>query len=88
MRRHLAGAVAGQMVCKCKNPNFVSIAAEPLGAACAPLVCTEAMPAAALRVLLLQLAAAMQLHGLAIDEEAVVAKLLPDLRRAKADRRG
>ena len=37
------------------DPNIVSIAADRLGAACAPLVCTDGMPAAAQRVLLKQL---------------------------------
>jgi len=50
----------------CENPAVVAIAAERLGAASAPLVCTSGMPAAAQRVLLTQLAAsgvAMCYHG-------------------------
>ena len=39
----------------CENPNIVSIAADRLGERCAPLVCTEGMPAAAQRALLSQL---------------------------------
>lgn len=42
----------------CENPNIVAIAADRLGDRCAPLVCTDGMPAAAQRVLLAQLAAA------------------------------
>jgi uncharacterized protein (TIGR02679 family) len=50
----------------CENPNIVAIAADQWGAACAPLVCTEGMPAAAQRVLLTQLAgagASLRYHG-------------------------
>jgi uncharacterized protein (TIGR02679 family) len=43
----------------CENPNLVAIAADRLGAACAPLVCTDGMPSASQRTLLSQLAA----HG-------------------------
>jgi uncharacterized protein (TIGR02679 family) len=39
----------------CENPNIVAIAADQLGSRCAPLVCTEGMPAAAQRTLLTQL---------------------------------
>ena len=39
----------------CENPNVVAIAADRLGTRCAPLVCTEGMPAAAQRTLLTQL---------------------------------
>jgi uncharacterized protein (TIGR02679 family) len=39
----------------CENPNIVAIAADRLGPRCAPLVCTEGMPAAAQRTLLTQL---------------------------------
>jgi uncharacterized protein (TIGR02679 family) len=55
--------LAGCRIFVCENPNIVAIAADSLGAACAPLVCTDGMPAAAQRVLLDQLAAAgAQLH--------------------------
>jgi len=55
--------LAGCPVFVCENPSIVAIAADSLGAACAPLVCTEGMPAAAQRALLDQLAAAgAQLH--------------------------
>lgn len=48
-------AVSGVTVFVCENPNLVAIAADRLGAACAPLVCTDGMPAAAQRTLLTQL---------------------------------
>jgi uncharacterized protein (TIGR02679 family) len=51
-------AVAGRTVYVCENPNLVAIAADRLGERCAPLVCTDGMPAAAQRTLLLQLAEA------------------------------
>lgn len=50
----------------CENPNLLAIAADHLGARCAPLVCTEGMPAAAQRSLLTQLGqagAALRYHG-------------------------
>jgi uncharacterized protein (TIGR02679 family) len=50
----------------CENPNLVAIAADCLGARCAPLVCTDGMPAAAQRTLLDQLAgvgARLHYHG-------------------------
>jgi uncharacterized protein (TIGR02679 family) len=58
--------VAGRDVFVCENPNLVAIAAQHLGARCAPLVCTDGMPAAAQRTLLAQLAAAgarLRYHG-------------------------
>lgn len=58
--------VADQIIYVCENPNIVSIAADQLGAACAPLVCTDGMPAAAQRVLLKQLSdagAKLLYHG-------------------------
>ncbi|CAN5664066.1 hypothetical protein BH11PSE8_BH11PSE8_25380 [soil metagenome] len=58
--------VAGLTVYVCENPNLVAIAADQLGARCAPLVCTEGMPAAAQRVLLHQLRASgavLAYHG-------------------------
>lgn len=58
--------VADQVVYVCENPNIVSIAADRLGTACAPLVCTDGMPAAAQRVLLKQLSdagAKLLYHG-------------------------
>lgn len=48
---HLDGAP----IYVCENPNIVAIAADQLGPQCAPLVCTEGMPAAAQRTLLTQL---------------------------------
>ena len=50
--------VNGRSILVCENPNVVAIAADRLGARCAPLVCTEGMPAAAQRTLLTQLARA------------------------------
>ena len=38
--------VAGRRIHVCENPDIVAIAADRLGAACAPLVCTDGMPAA------------------------------------------
>ncbi|HYZ63970.1 MAG TPA: TIGR02679 family protein [Acetobacteraceae bacterium] len=58
--------VSGRDVQVCENPNLVAIAADRLGARCAPLVCTDGMPAAAQRVLLSQLAqtgARLRYHG-------------------------
>jgi len=59
-------AVAGRPVYVCENPNLVAIAADRLGPRCAPLACTEGMPAAAQRTLLAQLAKAgarLHYHG-------------------------
>ena len=59
-------AVQGLAVFVCENPNLLAIAADHLGARCAPLVCTEGMPAAAQRTLLTQLTqagAALRYHG-------------------------
>lgn len=50
----------------CENPNLLAIAADRLGAHCAPMVCTEGMPAAAQRTLLTQLVRAganLHYHG-------------------------
>lgn len=58
--------VAGRVVSVCENPNVVAIAADRLGARCAPLICTDGMPAAAQRTLLQQLRAAgahLRYHG-------------------------
>lgn len=58
--------VANRDVFVCENPNLVAIAADRLGPHCAALVCTDGMPAAAQRTLLLQLAAAgarLRYHG-------------------------
>ena len=59
-------AVRGRAVFVCENPNLIAIAADHLGACCAPIVCTEGMPAAAQRTVLTQLAqagAALRYHG-------------------------
>lgn len=61
-----AWAVRGRLVFVCENPNLLAIAADRLGPRCAPLVCTDGMPAAAQRVLLTQLraaGAALHYHG-------------------------
>jgi uncharacterized protein (TIGR02679 family) len=58
--------VADREVYVCENPNLLAIAADALGAGCAPLVCTDGMPAAAQRCLLSQLARAgarLRYHG-------------------------
>lgn len=58
--------VTGRDVHVCENPNLVAIAADHLGPHCAPLVCTDGMPAAAQRTLLSQLAQAgarLRYHG-------------------------
>ena len=58
MRAAPAWQVAARDVYVCENPNLVAIAADALGEYCAPLVCTDGMPAAAQRILLAQLAGA------------------------------
>lgn len=50
--------VAARKVYVCENPNLLAIAADHWGSDCAPLVCTDGMPAAAQRCLLSQLAKA------------------------------
>ncbi len=66
LRSPPAWAVAGLTVYVCENPNLLAIAANQLGVRCAPLVCTEGMPAAAQRTLLQQLrqaGACLRYHG-------------------------
>lgn len=66
LRRPAAWAVAGRDVFVCENPNIIAIAADRLGRACAPLVCTDGMPSAAPQTLLAQLEAAgarLRYHG-------------------------
>jgi len=58
--------VAGRTVYVCENPNLLAMAADALGPRCAPLLCTDGMPAAAQRALLGQLATAgarLRYHG-------------------------
>jgi uncharacterized protein (TIGR02679 family) len=58
--------VEGRDVFICENPNIVAIAADALGDEAAPLVCTDGMPAAAQRVLIVQLREAgahLRYHG-------------------------
>ncbi len=63
LRSPLRWAVAGRHVHVCENPNLLAIAADALGERCAPLVCTDGMPAAAQRSLLTQLTrAGARLH--------------------------
>ena len=59
-------AMAGRTVFVCENPNLLAIAADRLGLRCAPLACTEGMPAAAQRTLFTQLVQAgahLRYHG-------------------------
>jgi uncharacterized protein (TIGR02679 family) len=66
VRSPRAWAAAGRAVFVCENPNLLAIAADRLGPRCAPLVCTDGMPAAAQRTLLAQLRAAgatLHYHG-------------------------
>jgi uncharacterized protein (TIGR02679 family) len=51
-------ALEGRKVFVCENPAIVAMASDALGQGCAPLVCTDGMPAAAQRTLLSQLASA------------------------------
>lgn len=69
--RHLLGTppvwrLDGTPVHVCENPNIVAWAADRLGERSAPLVCTDGMPAAAQRVLLMALelaGARLRYHG-------------------------
>ncbi len=66
LRSAPAWELAGRLVSVCENPNLVAIAADALGPQCAPLVCTDGMPAAAQRALLGQLrdaGAVLRYHG-------------------------
>lgn len=66
LRARPVWAVADMTIYVCENPNIVAIAADQLGWRCAPLVCTEGMPAAAQRILLTQLMQAgahLRYHG-------------------------
>lgn len=59
-------AVMDRKVYVCENPNLLAIAADHWGPGCAPLVCTDGMPAAAQRNLLFQLeraGARLYYHG-------------------------
>lgn len=58
--------VSGRDIYVCENPNLVAIIADVLGTDAAPIVCTDGMPGAAQRTLLLQLVAAgarLHYHG-------------------------
>jgi uncharacterized protein (TIGR02679 family) len=66
MRTDRYWPVAGRTIFICENPNIVAIAADVLRTGCAPLVCTDGMPAAAQRTLLSQLrraGACLRYHG-------------------------
>lgn len=66
LRAAPAWTVYGTTVYVCENPTIVAIAADMLGERCAPLVCTDGMPAAAQRALLTQLrqgGARLAYHG-------------------------
>ena len=66
MRKPRTWAVHERDVYVCENPNVVAIAADRLGSRCAPLFCTDGMPAAAQRTLLSQLVnvgARLHYHG-------------------------
>jgi uncharacterized protein (TIGR02679 family) len=66
LRASPSWAVSAQDVFVCENPNLLAIAADKLGTRCAPLACTDGMPAAAQRTLLTQLAqagASLRYHG-------------------------
>ncbi|HEY4214181.1 MAG TPA: TIGR02679 family protein [Steroidobacteraceae bacterium] len=66
LRRTPNWNVAGRDVFVCENPNIVAVAADRLGTHCAPLACTDGMPAAAQQRLLAQLAARgarLRYHG-------------------------
>lgn len=66
LRTPIDWQVARTPVFVCENPNLLAIAADRLGARCAPLVCTDGMPSAAQRTLLTQLAhagARLHYHG-------------------------
>jgi uncharacterized protein (TIGR02679 family) len=66
LRQPPAWRVAGRDVFVCENPNLLALAADVLGASCAPLLCTDGMPAAAQRALLTQLrhaGARLHYHG-------------------------
>lgn len=58
--------VSGLDIYVCENANLLAIAADRCGSKCAPMVCTDGMPAAAQRVILRQLATAggrLHYHG-------------------------
>jgi uncharacterized protein (TIGR02679 family) len=62
----LAGAYDGQVVSVCENPSVVGAAADRLGVASRPLVCTNGQPSAAVMHLLRMLVAAgadLRYHG-------------------------
>lgn len=66
LRHPPAWLLHGETVFVCENPEVIAIAADRFGVRCAPMVCTDGMPAAAQRTLLRQLArsaATLRYHG-------------------------
>jgi uncharacterized protein (TIGR02679 family) len=66
LRTPIRWQVNGRDIFVCENPNIVAIAADMFGNRSPPLVCTDGMPAAAQRALLLQLGQAganLRYHG-------------------------
>ncbi|RTL49908.1 MAG: TIGR02679 family protein [Rhodocyclaceae bacterium] len=66
LRTPPAWQVSGHDIYVCENPNLVAVIADALGADAAPIVCTDGMPSAAQRTLLLQLVTAgahLHYHG-------------------------
>jgi uncharacterized protein (TIGR02679 family) len=66
LRAPPAWAVTGNRIFVCENPSILAIAAENLGTRCAPLICTNGMPAAAQQTLLRQVVARgarLEYHG-------------------------
>ncbi len=66
LRSSAQWAVSGRPVFICENPAVVAMAADALGAQCAPLICTDGMPSAAQRTLLMQVreaGAILRYHG-------------------------
>lgn len=66
LRAPTSWRVRDRTVFVCENANFIAMAADRLGARCAPLVCTDGMPSASQRTLLGQLVAAgahLKYHG-------------------------
>ena len=52
------GALTGEVVWICENPSVIALAADRLGADCAPMVCTDGMPKSVTSALLGRLAQA------------------------------
>ena len=66
LRTPPAWVVADRQIFVCENPSILAIAAENLGERCAPMICTNGMPAAAQQTLLRQVVARgarLEYHG-------------------------